>query len=210
MAITTGAPIRVAGAVMDRMAVPAGTGQAGPTPEQTARDLAIDQRPRYEPRNLTFADGLDGWGLGGSFTENAIASHWQDYSSAAEDGVAVLSAAVPRPEGFAFLAQQIYADDYHGADVGFRGQVRVPPGTGRAGLFLRVRTPLDIRGPLTEAAALADPDNHIVMADNRGWTTCEVTARIPDDTHSILFGVFLAGTGRIELRDPELTPGPGA
>ena len=205
MAITTGAPIRVAGAVMDRMAVPAGTGQAGPMPEQTARDLAIDQRPRYEPRNLTFADGLDGWGPGGSFTENAIAAHWQDYSSAAEDGVAILSAAVPQPVGFAFLAQQIYADDYHGANVVFRGQVRVPPDTGRAGLFLRVRKPLDIRGPLTEAAALADPDNHIVMADNREWTTREVTARIPDDTNTILFGVFLAGTGRIELRDPELT-----
>ena len=73
MAITAGAPIRVADAVMDRLAVPAGTGQAGPMPEQTARDLAIDQRPRYEPRNLTFADGLDHWVLGGSFTENTIA-----------------------------------------------------------------------------------------------------------------------------------------
>ena len=209
MAITSGAPIRVADAVMDRLAVPAGrasgTGQAGPIPEQTARDLGIDKRPRYEPRNLTFAAGLDHWGLGGSFTENAIASHWQDYSSAAEDGVAVLSAAVPQPEGFAFLAQQIYADDYHGADVVFRGQVRVPPDADRAGLFLRVRKPLDIRGPLTAAAALADPDNHIVMADNRDWTTREVTARIPDDTNTILFGVFLAGPGRIELRDLELT-----
>ena len=40
MAITAGAPIRVADAVMDRLAVPAGTGQGGPMPEQTARDLA--------------------------------------------------------------------------------------------------------------------------------------------------------------------------
>jgi hypothetical protein len=76
---------------------------------------------------------------------------------------------------------------------------------GRAGLFLRVRKPLDIRGPLTEAAALADPDNHIVVAGHDDWTTLEVTARIPDETSTILFGVFLAGAGRIELRDPELT-----
>ena len=39
MAITSGAPIRVADAVMDRLAAPAGAGQDGPIPEQTARDL---------------------------------------------------------------------------------------------------------------------------------------------------------------------------
>jgi RNA polymerase sigma-70 factor (ECF subfamily) len=221
MAITAGAPIRVADAVMDRMGVPAGTGpagtepggaepagagQAGPTPEHTARDLSIEQRPRYEPRNLAFAAGLAGWGLAGSFLENAVASHWQDYSIAAENGVAVLSAVVPQPEGFATLAQQIYADDYHGADVVFRGQVRVSPDAGLAGLFLRVRQPLDVRGPRTAAAEAANPANHIVTVEDRGgWTTRDVTARIPEDTASILFGVFLAGPGRIELRDPQLT-----
>ncbi|HEX6526846.1 MAG TPA: bifunctional nuclease domain-containing protein [Streptosporangiaceae bacterium] len=106
MAVTTAAPIRVADAVMDRLAVPAGAGsgvpgRAGPTPEQTARDLTIDQRPRYEPRNLDFAAGLAGWGLGGSFNESALQSHWQDYSAAAEESTAVLSSTVPQPEGFA-------------------------------------------------------------------------------------------------------------
>ena len=69
MAITTGAPIRVTDAVMDRLAVPAGREPTGTMPEQTARDLGIDQRPRYEPRNLDFAAGLAHWVLGGSFTE---------------------------------------------------------------------------------------------------------------------------------------------
>jgi bifunctional DNase/RNase len=131
MAITAGAPIRVADAVMDRLAVPtaaspAGAGQPGPMPEQTARDLAIDQRPRYEPRNLTFAAGLDHWVLGGSFTENILQSHWQDYSAAAGHGTAVLSSAVPQPDGFAWLAQEIFADDYHETTVTFRGQFRTP------------------------------------------------------------------------------------
>jgi RNA polymerase sigma factor (sigma-70 family) len=206
MALTSGAPVRVADAVMDRLAAPAAASPAGPIPEQTARDLSIDQRPRYEPRNMAFAAGLAGWGLGGSFNQNAIESHWQDYSGVAEDGVAVLSAAVPQPEGFAFLAQQIYADDYRGTDVVFRGQVRVPPEAGRAGLFLRIRKPVDALGQLTQAAALADPANHIVtVEDRRDWTTCEVAAQIPAETESILFGMFLAGPGRIELRDPELT-----
>ena len=37
------------------------------------------------------------------------------------------------------------------------------------------------------------------------WTTHEVTAPIPDDANAVAFGLFLAGPGRIELRNPELT-----
>jgi RNA polymerase sigma factor CnrH len=242
-AIISGAPIRVADAVMDRMALPAGTGPAGtgpagtgpagtgpagtgpagtgpagtgpagasqgvPIPQQTARDLRLDLRPRYEPRNLTFAAGLDHWVLGGSFTENALQSRWNDYVAAADHGTAVLSAAVPQPEGFAWLAQEIFADDYRGAAVTLRGQFRAPQGAGRAGLFLRVMKPRDLKGPFTAQAALADPANHIVTLEGPGdWTTREVTAPVPDDANTVAFGVFLVGSGRIELRDPELTRG---
>jgi len=206
MAITAGAPIRVADAIMDRMAAPAGVGQAGPMPEQTARELSIGLRPRYEPRNLTFADGLDHWVLGGSFTENAAQSHWQDYSAAADHGTAVLSAAVPQPEGFAWLAQEMFADDYRGAAVTFRGQFRIPEGAGPAGLFLRVVKVPGLEGPFTAQAALADPANHIVTLEGPGdWTTHEVTAPIQDDANTVAFGLFLAGPGQIELRAPELT-----
>jgi RNA polymerase sigma-70 factor (ECF subfamily) len=212
VAITSGAPIRVADAVMDRMAVPAravpaGTGQSGGlTPERTARDLRLDQRPRYEPRNLDFAAGLAHWVLGGSFTENALQSHWDDYQAAADHGTAVLSAAVPQPEGFAWLAQEIFADDYRGATVTFRGQFQAPAGAARVGLFLRVMKPRDLRGPFTAQAALADPANHIVTLEGPGdWTTREVTAPVPDDANTVAFGVFLVGPGRIELRTPQLT-----
>jgi len=206
MAITAGTPIRVADAVMDRLAVPAGTSEGAPMPEQTARDLAIGLRPRYEPRNLTFAAGLDHWVLGGSFTENTLQSRWQDYSAAADHQAAVLSAAAPQPEGFAWLAQEIFADDYRGTAVTFRGQFRTPGATGRAGLFLRVMKPRDPHGPFTAQAALADPANHIVTLETPGdWTTHQITAPIPDDANTVAFGLFLAGPGQIELRDPELT-----
>jgi hypothetical protein len=175
-------------------------------PERTARDLRLDLRPRYEPRNLTFVAGLDHWVLGGSFTENALQSHWDDYEAAAEHGSAVLAAAVPQPEGFAWLAQEIFADDYRGVAVTFRGQFRAPEGAGRAGLFLRVMKPRDLHGPFTAQAALADPANHIVTLEGPGdWTTHEVTAPVPDDANTVAFGVFLVGPGRIELRDPKLT-----
>lgn len=213
MAIVSGAPIRVADAVMDRLAEPARTDQAGPVPgqenpmpEQTARELSIDQRPRYEPRNLTFADDLDHWVLGGSFSDSVVRAHWQDYSAAADDGTAVLAAAVPRPAGFAWLAQEIFADDYRGATVTFRGQFRAAEGTGLAGLFLRVMKPADLHGPFTAQAALADPANHIVTLQAPGdWTTHEVAAPIPQDASTIAFGLFLAGPGRVELRGPGLT-----
>jgi hypothetical protein len=194
---------------MDRLAVPAGTSQGGPMPEQTARDLridpSIDLRRRYEPRNLDFAAGLRHWALGGSFTENAMESHWEDYCAAADHGTAVLVAAVPQPEGFAWLAQEIFADDYRGAAVTFRGQFRVPGTTGRSGLFVRVMEPPDGRGPFTAQAAQADPKNHIVtIANHADWAMYEITVPIPDDTDTVAFGAFLAGPGQIELRAPEL------
>ena len=209
MAITTGAPIRVADAVMDRLAVPAGREPTGTMPEQTARDLGIDQRPRYEPRNLDFAAGLAHWVLGGSFTELAVASHWHDYQvtlqkDPARKDTAVLSAAVPRPEGFAYLVQEIFADDYRGTTVTFRGEFRVTGGAGQAGLFVRVMRPADLHGPATAAQALADPANHVVTVEG-GWSPHEVTATVPADANTVAFGVFLAGPGRIELRAAELT-----
>ncbi len=203
-AIASGAPIRVADAVMDRLAGPAGTGQDGPMPEQTARDLSTDPRPRYEPRNLTFASDLDYWALGGSFTENTLQSHWQDYTAAAERGSATLASAVPQPEGFAWLVQEIFADDYRGTTITFRGKFRAPVATGRTGLFVRVMKPPVIHGPFTAEAALADPSNHIVTIAHADWSTHEITARIPHQASTIAFGVCLAGPGRIDLRDPEL------
>jgi RNA polymerase sigma-70 factor (ECF subfamily) len=212
IAATAGAPVRVSDAVMDRLAVPAGTSSPGPLPAPTAAVLRLGNTPRYEPRNMRFVDGLDGWLLSGSFAEHASESHWHDYACAAEHGIAILSAAVPQPEGFAFLAQEMFADDYRGTVVVFRGQFRTEDtareGTAsRAGLFLRVDigSGRDIRGPLTEDAVLADPGNHIVaITGSRDWTRHEVTARVPDDCTTVVFGVFLAGPGRIELRDAEL------
>jgi len=228
VASTAGAPIRVAEAVLDRLAipVPAGGGPV-PLPEPAAAlaVLSLRDQPRYEPRNLAFADGLDRWFLGGSFTGHVSHSHWQDYSGAAENGIAVLSAAVPEPAGFAFLGQEIFADDYRGATITFRGEFRAhdtaPAGTttagtttagtagtaaaSRTGLFLRVIS-AGAEPPRTARAAADDPGNTLVaIPGDAGWSPYQVTARIPDQADRISFGAFLAGPGRIELRDTHLT-----
>jgi hypothetical protein len=155
---------------------------------------------------MTFADGLDGWLFGGSFTANVSDSHWHDYEFVAEHGTAVVASAVPAPAGFALLGQEVWADDYRGSTVVFRGEFRVPDG--RAGLFLRVSEKRPTRGPLTEQAALADPDNNVTeVASDAEWAAHQVCAQVPADVDRVMFGVFLAGPGRIELRSPELRLG---
>jgi bifunctional DNase/RNase len=212
VAITAGAPVRVADSVMDRLAVPLPAAGPLPLPEPAAAMAALrpSGRPRYEPRNLAFADGLDGWRLGGTFTRHASHAHWQDYSSGAEQGTATLAAAVPRPAGFAFLGQEMFADDYRGATVTFSGQFRVSdvPGTGvagRAGLFLRVVSEQGAVAPATERAVVNDPGTTIItIPADPGWVPRQVTARVPAGCDTVTFGVFLAGPGRIEMRGAEL------
>jgi RNA polymerase sigma factor (sigma-70 family) len=210
VAITTAAPVRVADAVMDLLAVPAGTttipdpGSPGP-----ARPHRGAGRPRYEPRNLAFAGALDGWRFGGSFTEHASRSHWHDYTCATEHGIAVIFSTVPEPAGFAFLGQEVFADDYRGSAVIFRAQVRrTADGPGRAGLFVRHspgRPGPYLREPLTEQAALADPDNTFAQVPaSSEWARHEVAAEIPVGCDIFVFGIALTGPGRIELRNPEL------
>jgi RNA polymerase sigma-70 factor (ECF subfamily) len=237
IAIAAGAPLRIADAVMDRLARPPapGTGVPDQPPEpalspsapepapppsapEPARPAGVPERgpavpapgrpprrPRFEPRNLAFADGLDGWLFAGNFAEHASESHWHDYACVADNGSAVLSSAVPEPAGFAVLGQELFADDYRGAVITFRGEFRIADAPGRAGLFLRVNEGQPIRGPVTDRSVFADPDNNIVtIPASSGWTRHEVTARVPDDTDAFVFGVFLAGAGQLEVRDTEL------
>jgi RNA polymerase sigma factor (sigma-70 family) len=205
VAITTGAPVRVADAVMDRLAVPPGSAPL-PDPEPAPRRPPRRPRPRYQPRNMTFSEGLEGWLFGGSFTEHTSESHWQDYTCVVEHGTAVVRSAVPEPAGFAFLGQEVFADDFRGSTVVFRGEFRVQADTpGRAGLFLRVNEGHSITGPMTERSVFADPDNNITpIPDASDWTWHDITAQVPDDSDAIVLGIFLAAGGQIELRHPEL------
>jgi RNA polymerase sigma-70 factor (ECF subfamily) len=222
IAITAGTPIRVADAVMDRLAVSASPGSApdsepgtvpGPfagVPEQTASELS-PRRPRYEPRNMAFAEGLSGWLLDGSFREHSVQDHWKDYAAAADNGTAVLHAATPDPAGFAILAQFMWPDDYRGSVVSFRGRLRRDGDAGPAGLFVRVETPGSGPGPsnpLNLDDVLADAGTtSIIVAATPDWAQHEVTAHVPGDCRIVMFGIFLAGSGRIELREPELARG---
>ena len=201
LAVITGAPLAVDGPVMDRLAEPV-TGPDLLSPFRSRMEEAAEPGPRFEPRNLAFTDGLRGWQLVGPHLRQATGL---DYSCTTEDGRAILTEAVPEPAAFAFLSQQIYADDYHDRTVTFRGELRATDVADRAGLVLRITS----NRPAPRQPAEQDPANHFAFATGTGdWTRHEVTAQVPPDANYIFFGVFLTGRGQIELRNPELDPHP--
>jgi hypothetical protein len=204
LAVAAGAPVRVADAVLDRLAVPVqGEDVHAPfLPQAAVRPPGRRQQgPRFEPRNMAFTDGLDRWELAGSFLA-AGRPHWQDYSCAAADRSAILASAAPEPAGSAVLFQEIYADDYRGAAVTFRGQLRTTGIAGQAGLHLVAGRPVDPPGEHLRdrgGSSLTGPGSS-------DWTWHDVTVPVPGDAAVIRFGISLAGHGRTELRNPQLSP----
>jgi RNA polymerase sigma factor (sigma-70 family) len=204
LAVITGAPLAVDEPVMDRLARPV----TGPDLLSQFRGQETPPRRlgrRFEPRNMAFTDGLDHWQLRGTFLRLGTGF---DYSVTTEDGRAILAAAGPGPAGYAFLAQEIDADDYRGRAVTFRGELRTAQAGGRAGLALRAASPGQPTSPRAASAdPWDDPANHFAFATGTGaWTRYEVTAQIPADAGLIRFGAFLNGGGQLELRNPALAP----
>ena len=158
LALVAGAPVRVDGALMDRLAVPVpADDQAAPFRNPPiepghviiARDEGqvlhvparpAGERPRFEPRNMAFADGLAWWHLDGPAPA--------DYSAAAEDSRALLSSAVPEPSGSAVLMQTVFADDFLGASAVFRGEFRTENVVGWAGPAMKAVWPFSGAPPV--------------------------------------------------------------
>ncbi|HEX3516590.1 MAG TPA: hypothetical protein VHT26_21575, partial [Trebonia sp.] len=206
LAVITGAPLAVDDPVMDRLAEPV-TGPDLLSQFRSQETPPRNLRRRFEPRNMTFTDGLDHWQLRGTFLRQGTGL---DYSATTEDGRAILAAAGPEPAGYAFLAQEIDADDYRGRTVTFRGELRTAQADGRAGLALRAASPgRPTRPQAASPGPWEDPANHIAFAAGTGaWTQYEVTAQIPADANLIRFGVVLEGAGQLEFRHPALAPHP--
>ena len=207
LAAVAGAPVRVADAVMGRLAVPVpGEDVLAPflPPAEARAARGPIQSRRFEPRNMAFTDGLDYWELAGSFSADGQQAG-PDYSCAAAGQSAVLAATVPGPAGSAVLVQAIYAEDYRGSAVTFRGQLRTTGVAGQAGLQLAVS------GPRSESAAtrpLLDRSTSPAGPGSSDWTWHEVTVPVPGEATAIRFGLSLTGRGRIELRGAELTAAP--
>jgi hypothetical protein len=205
LAAASGAPVRVADAVMDRLAVPVQDEDLLTPfiPAAAAQRLARRARWRFEPRNLAFTDGLDRWELHGSFLGDAGNSHRQDYCCRPGDAgsrTVTLASAVAEPYGFAILEQAVFADDYRGHTITFGGELRTDDVTGHAGLHLAVG-----RSDEPPGAHLYNRGTGSLTAPgSSGWTRHEVTAQVPGDAEVIRFGLSLTGRGRVDLRDADL------
>lgn len=206
-------PVRVADALMDKLAVPVtGDDLLGPFASRTP---APPPGPRSGPRNLDFADGLDGWAVGGSSRAEVTGAHWDDYTAAAADGAATLAAAVPRPYGDIFLRQSWTAGDYRGATVTLRAEASAQDVAGHAELSLFISTKTEVPGPDQAAHAASGLQRVRVRRERRDsgktitgssdWTRYEITAQVPADAEDIGLELTLAGTGRAGLRAVELS-----
>jgi hypothetical protein len=161
-------PVRVAAALMDRLAVPvSGDDLLGPFTRRTPARLAgpgsgprsgpagpgsgpAGRRsgpagpgsgpagPGSGPRNLDFTDGLNGWITSGSSRAEVTGSHWDDYTVTAAAGTATLAAVVPHPYGDVFLGQEFLADDDHGTTVTLRAEIRARDVAGHGELSLYI------------------------------------------------------------------------
>jgi len=132
-----------------------------------------------------------------SFLRDASGSHWHDYSCTAEGQSAILSSAVPQPHGSAYLSQEVLTDHYRRRTVTFRGELRTERVTGRARLYVRVRT--------EEPARAVHDHQSTTVSGSRDWASHEVTAQVPAGAIFLQFGVSLTGRGRIQLCSAHLT-----
>ncbi len=208
LAVVAGAPVRVDEAMIDRLAVPLpGDDPSAAFPGSPAggghviiarrqgRVLHVPEelpgeRPRFEPRNMAFAEGLDRWHFDGP----------DNYSAVAEESAAVLASAVPEPSGSAVLLQTVFADDFRGAPVVFRGELRTENVVGKAELCLQILNAGWKNGPHRV-------EERVTAASDGDWSGEEISAQVPGNANVIRFGVALTGGGRVWLRNPELRRG---
>ena len=200
LAVALGAPVRVADALMDRLALPVDGEDMLGAFERRAQGRA--HGPLSAPVNLAFADGLDGWRVGGSSRKEVTGSHWDDYSVAAADGVATLAAAVPEPYGDVFLGQEFLADDYRGAVVTLRAEVRAQDvASAELSLDIVSADPAVVPGVRTNRAVHRDGK---AITGSLGWTGYEISARVPADAEHMGIELTLAGPGQVGVRRVEL------
>jgi RNA polymerase sigma-70 factor, ECF subfamily len=216
LAARLGVPVRVADALMDRLAVPVTDDDLFEPFER--RTPARPGGPRSEPRNLAFTDGHDYWTIGGSSRAEVTGSHWDDYAVTAADGAATVSATVAQPYGNVFLGQEFLAADYVGTTLTLRAEVRAHDVADHAELSLHIVGKPEETGQDEDGHAAAGhhpaPVQHVrrdrqrhghTITGSQDWTSYEVTAQIPAHAEHVGFDLTLTGPGQVGLRNVKLT-----
>jgi hypothetical protein len=203
-------PVRVADAMMDRLAVPVtGDDLLGPFTRRTQTRTA---GPSSWPQNLTFADGLNGWITRGKSRAEVTGTHWGDYTVTAADGAATLAAAVPHPYGDICLGQEFLAVDYHGSTVTLRAEIRARDVTGEGELSLHIVDKPEAPpapGPIPQRVHRERQERRHTITGSQDWASYELTAPVTARAERVEFDFTLAGPGQIGLRNVTITPADG-
>ena len=204
LAVAAGAPVRVADAVIDRLAVPV----------QGEDVLAPFLLPAAAGRRAVPGSGgvssRGTWRSPTAWTGGSwLAASWRPAGrirrtipAPPQTGPRCWPPRSRNPPGSAVLFQEILAEDHLGRTVTFRGQLRTTSVAGQAGLHLAAGRPVE-----PPAAHLRDRGGSSLTGPGRSdWTWHEVTMPVPGDAGIIRFGISLTGRGRVELRNAELSP----
>ena len=106
---------------------------------------------------------------------------------------AYLESTVPQTEGFGTLMQSFRAVKYAGKRVRLRAALRAQDVSEWAGVWMRI-----------------DHGNTVLAFDNmqnrgikgtRPWAAYEVVLDVPEDATAVSFGVLLAGSGKVWMRE---------
>jgi hypothetical protein len=158
-----------------------------------------------------FADGLDGWIVGGSARAEVTGARWDDYAVMAADGAATLAATVADPYGNVFLGQEFLADDYRGAVVKLRAEVRSADLADHAEMSVHVVAQGEDHsqpgppGPGPVLRMRRDTEQQAqTITGSQDWTGYELTAPVPGDAEHMGFDLTLAGAGQAGLRNVSL------
>jgi RNA polymerase sigma factor (sigma-70 family) len=212
------APIRVDDELMDRLAGPIDAAADLPDAfldsEHGPDDLGPHAPVRLlgpAPRNLDFADALDGWFLvnwsrTGRFHRQLPDARHADYrAEALGGGIAVLASAAPDLPDSAALSQAVHAEQYRNRTLTVRADLRADDLRGVGALYLWVVTGGTRTLPYAAAdRAPADTRVRASVESGADWARHEVSAPVPGDATFVIFGVTLRGPGRIEVRDVEV------
>ena len=211
LAVILDVPVRVADGLMDRLAVPVSGDLLAPF---LSRTPARPSGPRSAAQNLAFADGLDGWTVGGSARAEVTGAHWDDYAVTATDGTATMSATVPDPYGSVFLGQEFLADDYRGGVVTLRAEVRSADLADHAELSVHVVTLSEEHsqdrppGPGPGQRMRRDMEQQgETITGSQDWTSYELTMPVPGDAEHMGFDLTLVGAGQAGLRNVSFSRG---
>ena len=138
--------------------------------------------------------------------------------SAVQAGGASPNRAVPQPYGDVFLGQEWLADDYRGATVTLRAEVRSQDVGGHAELSLDIVSQAEGHNqdrvmhappgdqPQPPSLRVRRDRQHLseAITGTRDWTRYQITGRVPADAEHMGFELTLAGPGSVWLRNAEL------